>query len=196
MRGKRLIGITGGIGAGKSVVSRILRHRGYPVYDCDSEAKRLMDTDAEVISGLKSLLGDSIYSADGKLDRGEMSRRLFSDDEIRRGVNGIVHSAVRRDLMRWTGMQQRYPAFVESAILSTSRLDEDCDEVWLVDAPEDVRIRRVKERNGLEEGAIRRRIASQSQEFCQLPKERLSVLDNGGEVSLLRQIDSLLEKYK
>ena len=103
MRGKRLIGITGGIGAGKSVVSRILRHRGYPVYDCDSEAKRLMDTDAEVISGLKSLLGDSIYSADGKLDRGEMSRRLFSDDEIRRGVNGIVHSAVRRDLMRWTG---------------------------------------------------------------------------------------------
>ena len=171
MRGKRLIGITGGIGAGKSVVSRILRHRGYPVYDCDSEAKRLMDTDAEVISGLKSLLGDSIYSADGKLDRGEMSRRLFSDDEIRRGVNGIVHSAVRRDLMRWTGMQQRYPAFVESAILSTSRLDEDCDEVWLVDAPEDVRIRRVKERNGLEEGAIRRRIASQSQEFGQLPKE-------------------------
>ncbi len=98
--------------------------------------------------------------------------------------------------MRWTGMQQRYPAFVESAILSTSRLDEDCDEVWLVDAPEDVRIRRVKERNGLEEGAIRRRIASQSQEFGQLPKERLSVLDNGGEVSLLRQIDSLLEKYK
>lgn len=76
------------------------------------------------------------------------------------------------------------------------RLDEDCDEVWLVDAPEDVRIRRVKERNGLEEGAIRRRIASQSQEFGQLPKERLSVLDNGGEVSLLRQIDSLLEKYK
>ena len=196
MRGKRLIGITGGIGAGKSVVSRILRHRGYPVYDCDSEAKRLMDTDAEVISGLKSLLGDWIYSADGKLDRGEMSRRLFSDDEIRRGVNGIVHSAVRRDLMRWTGMQQRYPAFVESAILSTSRLDEDCDEVWLVDAPEDVRIRRVKERNGFEEGAIRRRIASQSQEFGQLPKERLSVLDNGGEVSLLRQIDSLLEKYK
>ncbi len=189
---KCIIGITGGIGAGKSVVSRILRLKGYPVYDCDYEAKRLMDNNKDVIFLLKELLGEGIYTDDGKLDRKLMSRKIFSDDEIRLGVNKIVHEAVRNDFLGWAG-QFPSPVFVESAILSTSLMDRFCTNVWLIDAPEGIRVERVKKRNGLTEEEILARIASQAREFDLLPKTKMETIDNSGDSSLLYQIDKLLD---
>ena len=119
---KCIIGITGGIGAGKSVVSRILRLKGYWVYDCDLEAKILMDQDMDVRNALKELFSESIYLEDGTLDRKLMADKIFSDENIRNYVNRIVHSAVKSDFISRAG-RNGSPVFVESAILHTSGLD-------------------------------------------------------------------------
>lgn len=190
--GKHVIGITGGIGAGKSVVSRILRTKGFPVYDCDTEAKRLMDTDGNVIQQLKSLLGDRIYREDGSLDRPRMASAIFSDKEIRKRVNHIVHRAVRDDFVRWMEKAGEN-VFIESAILDTGNLDSLCSEIWYVDSPVGTRIQRVRERNGLAEEEIRRRIDSQSREFDRLTTSKIITIDNGGSVPLLEQVEKLLK---
>ncbi len=92
-----LIGITGGIGSGKSVVSRILRLNGEMVYDCDTEARRIMETDEAVIGQLRALLGEEAYTSDGHLNKPHVAR-IFTDATLRNAVNAIVHAAVRHDL--------------------------------------------------------------------------------------------------
>ncbi len=189
---KFIIGITGGIGAGKSVVSRILRLKGYEVYDCDFEAKRLMDRDEYVRDALKKLLTDDIYDSDGTLDRALMSSRIFSDDGIRMAVNRIVHSAVKSDFIL-RAERCESPVFVESAILFTSGLDKICSRIWLVEATEAQRVERVMARNGLSPEEIKSRISAQEGEFDLLDKNKVDIIDNSGDISLLDQINKLLE---
>ncbi|MDE6095771.1 MAG: dephospho-CoA kinase [Muribaculaceae bacterium] len=189
---KCIIGITGGIGAGKSVVSRILRLKGYWVYDCDLEAKILMDQDMDVRNALKELFSESIYLEDGTLDRKLMADKIFSDENIRNYVNRIVHSAVKSDFISRAG-RNGSPVFVESAILHTSGLDSICSRIWLVDAPVDVRINRVVERNGMSAQQIEARMSAQQGEFDLFDRNKIDVIDNSGDVSLLYQINNLLE---
>lgn len=186
-----VIGITGGIGAGKSVVSRILRLMGYPVYDCDTEAKRIMKEDLQVITDLKRILGESIYDERGELDKAKMSSAIFSDSEIRARINKVVHTAVKSDFINWArGFDS--PVFIESAILNTGKLDCLCSEIWLIDAPLGIRIDRIRKRNGLSDEAIIKRIGSQEKEFDALPKEKVKTIDNGGIKPLIDQILLLL----
>lgn len=190
---REVIGITGGIGVGKSVVSRILRLKGYPVYDCDMEARRLMENNPEVIASLIELLGDDIYTPGGRLDRQRMSQLIFSDDAAREGVNGIVHAAVRDDFKRWTIESDSQEVFVESAILATSGMDDLCSQIWIVDAPVPTRIERVMKRNGMREQDVMERIAVQTREIDSLPLSKCVVIDNGGDSSVLEQIVGLLK---
>lgn len=187
-----VIGISGGIGAGKSVVSRILRLMGFPVYDCDTEAKRIMNHNMDVRNELKHILGDSIYNDKGELDRAKMSLAIFTDSELRDKVNRIVHAAVKSDFINWTrGFGS--PVFIESAILLTGKLDGLCSKIWLVETPLDIRIDRVRKRNGLSDDEIVGRIRSQEKEFDALPAVKIQRIDNGGDKPLLDQILQLLE---
>lgn len=187
-----VIGITGGIGAGKSVVSRILRLMGFPVYDCDSEAKRIMNENPDVRTELKHILGESIYNDKGELDRVKMSSAIFTDSELRDKVNRVVHAAVKSDFIQWTlGLDS--PVFIESAILITGKLDGLCSKIWLVEAPMEIRIERVRKRNGLSDDAIVSRIRSQEKEFDALPADKVQLIDNGGVEPLMDQILQLLE---
>lgn len=188
-----MIGICGGIGSGKSVVSRILRLRGEAVYDCDLEAKKIMDTSEEVLRALHERYGEEVCPEGGPIDRTELSRRVFGDDAERLWLNSLVHRMVREDVGIWAESHMhegRGRCFVESAILASSGLAAMCDEIWLVAAPEDVRIARVIGRDGHEEEAIRRRIRSQEEEERLLYEAGVPVrvIDNGGEDSLLWQI--------
>lgn len=183
------IGITGGIGAGKSVVSRILRHRGFPVYDCDTEAKRLMRDDPEVRRQLISALGSEIYSPEGELDNRRIASIIFSDEEKRGEVNHIVHRAVRDDFKRWRISSAKRIVFVESAILASSGLADMCDEIWLVDAPDEVRIERACRRNNASRDDVRKRVEVQKMEFSSLPDNKLIIINNDGNSPLLSQIE-------
>ncbi|MDE6297374.1 MAG: dephospho-CoA kinase [Muribaculaceae bacterium] len=204
----RIIGITGGIGAGKSVVSRILRLKGYEVYDCDWHARRIMENVEAVVSSLKERFGEECYLADGSLDRAFLAEKIFSDIEERMWVNELVHTAVREDITDWVkSIETKYlseslssgggvPVFIESAILHSSGLDILCTEIWIVDAPEEVRKERAMNRGGISETDLEKRISTQKREFEGLSNEKIKVIDNSGAKALLTQIDSLLDEYR
>ena len=168
----RLIGLTGGIGTGKSTVARILRLRGYDVYDCDLEAKRLMDESTEVRRSLRDRWGEEIYSAEGELDRCKVAGYVFADCREKAWLDSLVHGLVRDDLKMWIDTHSGYrhdTVFVESAILFSSGLADMCQEVWEVTAPLDIRVERVMKRSGLTREQALARIEAQKEEqnICQ-----------------------------
>lgn len=183
--------ITGGIGSGKSVVSRVLDAMDYMVYDCDSRAKALMDSDCEIHAALcRDIHPRSVTG--GVIDRPLLSRIVFSDAEKLIALNRIVHAAVRTDFAAWCRRHASAPRlFVETAILTESRLHHQVDDVWEVTAPEELRIKRVMSRNGLSAEAVKARIASQRPlpRSLTLPVHRLI---NDGLHPLLPRIEALL----
>ena len=188
-----LIGITGGIGAGKSVVSRILRLKGYPVYDCDSRAKWLMENSPAIYEPLIERYGSEVMTSCG-LNRTMLAEKVFSIEEERLWLNALVHGAVRDDLWIWCDRLGRGIDFVESAIMVSSGLDKMCDRIWLVEAPLELRKQRAMNRGGVTEENLEMRIRSQRFEFDRLPADKVERIENDDSSSLLMQIDELLRK--
>lgn len=188
-----LIGITGGIGAGKSVVSRILRLKGYQVYDCDSRAKWLMENSPAIFDPLIERYGPEVMSLCG-LNRTMLAERVFAIEEERLWLNALVHGAVRDDLLNWCDGLETGIGFVESAIMVSSKLDKICDWIWLVDAPLELRKARAMSRGGVTEENLELRIRSQRFEFDGLPPDKVERIENDDSSSLLVQIERLLEK--
>ena len=179
----KLIGLTGGIGTGKSTVARILRLRGYEVYDCDLEAKRLMDESPEVRRSLRDRWGEDIYSAEDELDRRKVAEYVFADRREKAWLDSLVHGLVRDDVKRWvyTHTDYRYDTvFVESAILFTSGLAGMCQEVWEVTSPLDIRVERIMKRSGLTREQALARIEAQKEEqkICRSRHTRQIVNDS------------------
>lgn len=183
----KTIAITGGIGSGKTIVSDILRASGYPVYDSDTQAKRLTAESPEIKNSLIALFGKKIYDEGGRLNKQMLAERLFSDAECRAKVNTIIHPAVLADFFRWRESQSTDTVFLESAILYESHFDTFVDEVWCVTAPIEVRIERVVKRNGVSRKQVEERM------LTQLPDEEVRsksthVIINDGETSVLSQL--------
>lgn len=187
-----IVGVTGGIGAGKSVVCRICALRGMPVYDCDREARRLMEESGFIRDELCRIAGSETVTPDGCIDRAHLASLIFRDAGIRREVNALVHAAVRSDIERWRETLAAPVAIVESAILHSSGLERQTDAIWLVTAPEDLRIDRACARSGLTPAQAKSRIEAQQGEFDSLDASRLSVIINDGATPMLPRIDTLL----
>ena len=193
MKSKRLVAITGGIGSGKSVVSAILRIMGYSVYDCDSRAKNLMNTNNDIKNDLISSFGVDCISEDGKINAQYISSIVFKDKTALLKINSIVHPRVKDDILL-EYLNNQGVMFVETAILLQSNLLDIIDEVWLVDAPEKVRVKRVMLRNSMSADEVRRRIKSQSgQDYSTL--KNLCPIINDGVSAILPQIISLTAKF-
>lgn len=187
---KRVVAITGGIGAGKSVVCRVLAALGYPVYDCDSRARALMDgSDAMKRQIARSVTPDAI-APDGSLDRKALSACVFADPERLSALNSIVHSSVRTDCESWIESQHADTLFVETAILYESGFDSLASEVWEVTAPTELRIGRVMRRSALTRDEILRRMQVQAP----APGESHRLIVNDGRCPLLPQVFNLLQE--
>lgn len=185
-----IIAITGGIGSGKSVVSQVLRVAGYPVYDCDSNAKLIMNKDL----GMQGLLVESFGSeiiVDGVIQRDVLAKLVFADRSKLAKLNSIVHPAVRKDIERWVETVHSDVAFVETAILKESGVDRLIDAVWIVEAPDKLRIARVMARNNVQEKNVRERIESQRKDL-NFDKPTFAI-KNDGRHSVLDQVDELLK---
>ena len=130
-----IIGITGGIGSGKSTIARALAARGYAVYDCDREAKRIISENKAVQQQIIALLGPEAF-VNGVYNTSYVAQRVFAEPELLERLNQIVHPAVKEDIL------EKQPDFVESAILYEAGLDAICDKIFVVDAPEEIRIAR------------------------------------------------------
>ncbi len=186
--------VTGGIGAGKSAVSRMLIERGVPVYFSDDMAKSLYDRDASLRDSLRRLFGERVFR-DGDVDRRALAELIFADEEKRRALEALVHPAVFRDFEVWKAERPdcALVAF-ESAILLDRGLPEGfADYVIYVDAPEELRLRRAMERDGSAAESVRRRM--QSQKAGPEHPAVDFVLDNSGDFNALEAaLDGVLRQ--
>jgi dephospho-CoA kinase len=154
------IGITGGIGSGKSTVCRLLEQYGAAVYDSDAEAKRLMNSDENLRKSLIETFGQECYNAEG-LNRAYLAGRVFGDKEQLQRLNSIVHPAVKADFRRWAEEQSAPYVILESAILFDAGFQSEVDATLAVLAPLPERVRRAMERDGAEREAVMSRISNQ-----------------------------------
>lgn len=183
------LGITGGIGSGKSVVSHILSVMNIPVYQTDDESKRLVVENEEIRNRLTNLVGKDIYKPDGSLDKAMLANYIFGFPEHMQKVNNIIHPVVKQDFVRWANQfadKQRFVA-VECAILYESGFDALVDKTILVSAPLELRVRRAMLRDKAEEKQIRARIKHQMDEQLLYDKAQF-IVSNDDEHLLIPQI--------
>lgn len=187
----RRVIITGGIGSGKSMVSQMLRVMGYPVYDCDSQAMRLINEDAQLRHEIIALLGPQAYDQQGNYNRSWVSGQVFAHRDLLQRLNGCVHPAVARDIEQWAQRHNSTLVFVETALLRQSGLIVTADAVWRVTAPESLRVSRVMQRSALTEQEVMQRIVAQQQREAPYPDEHIIVNDERR--PLLPQIIDLIK---
>lgn len=170
--------VTGPIGSGKSALCRLLEERGVPVYDCDARTKSLYVRRKDLVPRLEAALGTPLRGPGGSLDKARLAALIFTDEKARETLEGIVYPELLKDFRRWRSRRKAAPFVVmESAVLLSKPLFRNLpDAVVLVDAPEDIRLRRAMQRDGATEEAVRRRMAAQPvhRELAQV------VIDNSG----------------
>jgi len=184
------IGITGGIGSGKSFVCRLLENEGWPIYSCDSRAKILMTENQNIKTTLISLLGESIYLDDGSINKAMMAAFIFANKDNTEKINSIVHPEVKADFLQWCDRQSSPLAFMESAILFESGFDNAVDKTLMVYAPVNVRVRRVMKRDGLRRKDILERMESQMDDEAKKALCDYCVL-NFGNRNIQRQVKEI-----
>jgi len=183
------IGLTGGIGSGKSTVAKVFAVLGIPVYHADERARSLMETDAAVKSALSARFGQGIYR-DDRLDRAALAEIIFKNEEARQAVNAIVHPAVRADFDRWVLEQEAPYVIMEAALMAENEGWKRFDQVLTVSCPEPERIRRVIARDSITEEQVRARIRHQATD-----EERAAiaqhVIRNTGDELVIPQVLSI-----
>lgn len=189
----RVVGLTGGIATGKSTVTKMLRDLGATVIDADEVAREVVEPGQPALAEIAARF-PGVVGPDGRLDRAALGERIFGDDAARRTLNAIVHPRVQERFLELTAQaaaQGTELVVYDAALLIENRLHEALGGVILVVAPPEVQLRRLMERNGLDEAAARARIASQ------LPLEDKRahatwVIDNGGPLEATRaQVQAL-----
>lgn len=192
------LGVTGGIGSGKTTVCRLLEDRGAQVFYADDEAKRIMQDDAGARKAIADAFGEASYDDEGRLNRSYLAGRVFGDEEALTRLNAIVHPRVFAafEQVRERAEREGVPLLVhEAALLFEAGGDEHVDAVAVVDAPEEARVRRVTTRDDVSPDQVRARMGHQ------LPPEELRqradyVIDNSGSLEELRdQVEGLWKEF-
>jgi dephospho-CoA kinase len=157
----KVIGLTGGIGSGKSTIGRVLEMIGLPVFDADREALALYDEEETLLHEVKERFGVAVLHPNGRLNRLALAAIVFKDEEALRHLNTLVHPRVAERFAQWKEKQTAHAVVREAAILFESGSDKDCDAVIVVTAPEALRIARVQKRNSISEEEVRSRMNRQ-----------------------------------
>ncbi|REK49564.1 MAG: dephospho-CoA kinase [Bacteroidetes bacterium] len=158
-------GLTGGIGSGKSTVAKVFNSLGVPVYNADSEAKKMYDIHSSLLDDIRKKVSPDVFDENGKLDKKKLAEAIFSDKDKLKAINGLVHPLVKKDFINW---QKKHSGvnfiILESAILFESGFNTACDTVITVFLPEELRIQRLRERDRKNRADIEKIIASQISE--------------------------------
>lgn len=182
------VGITGGIGSGKTTVCKIFETLGIPVYYADDRAKWLMEHNEELVKGIKNLFGAEAYTSEGKLNRPYIAQIVFSEKDKLSSLNQLVHPAVGLDGIRWNEAQKGVPyTLKEAALIYESGSYQLLDKVITVFAPKDLRIQRVMARDQVDREAVESRIAKQMSEEEKMERADY-VIYNDGNQSLIKQV--------
>lgn len=143
----KIIGLTGGIGSGKTSVAKILENKGFPVYYSDDRAKDIADIDSELKEKIILLLGKEAY-LEGKYNRKFVAGKIFNDAELLNRLNSLIHPAVKQDFEKWLASQTAEYVFKETALLFELKLHDHCHKSLLVTADDNLRIKRTMDRDG------------------------------------------------
>jgi len=181
------VGLTGNMGSGKTLVAEIFTHLGIPVYNADERARALMSEPGPLQNAIINLLGSEAYRDDGMLDRTYIAKHVFQDASLLQGLNKLVHPAVAADSEQWDALQSAPYTLHEAALLvqSGSSVQMRCN--ILVSAPEQLRIDRVRQRNGWSDSEILDRLKHQWSEEQLSPHCSYSIINNGTH-SLIEQV--------
>lgn len=164
-----IVGLTGGIGSGKSTVAKLFKQMGVPVYDSDSEAKELMVTSETLREQIKTLLGDNAYLGK-RLNKTFISNQIFNDSDILQKLNEIVHPAVKTHFSDWTLLQKKPYVIQETALIFENETQHYYDAIILVTAPEAQRIQRVMDRDCISRAKVLKRISNQLDDIDKVEK--------------------------
>jgi dephospho-CoA kinase len=157
----KIIGLTGGIGSGKTTVAAIFQSLGIPVFNADSEALALYSEDASLLREVTEMFGKEVLNADGTLNRMQLASIVFGDEVALNKLNTLVHPRVADRFIQWKNQQRSSIVLRESAILFESGSYSDCDAVIVVSAPEKLRVERVMKRSALTKEEVEARMARQ-----------------------------------
>ncbi|MBQ9499368.1 MAG: dephospho-CoA kinase [Bacteroidaceae bacterium] len=188
------LGITGGIGSGKSVVSKLLRIMDVPVYDSDTESKRLTVQDATIRQQLIDWVGPSVYLADGSLNKPYFASCVFSSSENVTKANAIIHPVVKRDFLEWAERQEQAGhqlCAIESAILFEAKFEDVVEAVVMVSASLDTRIQRTMQRDGASYEVVMERIKRQMDDAEKIQKADF-VVYNEEDRPLIPQLSEII----
>ncbi|UKB80206.1 dephospho-CoA kinase [Chryseobacterium sp. MEBOG07] len=143
----KVIGLTGGIGSGKTTVAQFIEELGFPVYYSDDRAKAIVNESEELKIKIKELLGEESYDENGLYDRKFVADKVFNNKDLLQQLNEIIHPAVRIDFEDWVKKQSKYLVFKETALLFELKLNRKCYKSLLVTAEDNIRIKRVMDRD-------------------------------------------------
>lgn len=190
----KIIGLTGGIGSGKTTVARYMASQGIPVYIADEEAKRVMNT-PEVLSLVAKTFGVSVLE-NGIINRQKLAQLVFNAPEKLGQLNNIIHPKVKQDFENWVQKHHNHPFVIkEAAILFESGSYQFCDKIITVTAPENVRIQRVMQRDGITEDQVLARIQNQWKEEKKIALSDY-VIQNINIEDTKSQVDNILKTLK
>jgi len=186
-----VVGLTGGIGSGKTTVLEMFKELGASVYVADIEAKKLMSTSIELKDKITELLGEEAY-LDGLLNRAYIAKIVFKDPKILEALNSIVHPAVQNNFLEYSKTAKGPYVIYESALLFESKKNNLCDEIVLVIAPTEIRIQRVLKRDKTTIKQIEERISNQMSDASKIAKAK-HIISN---TSLIKTKEEVLRLHQ
>ena len=190
------VGLTGGIGSGKSTVSKILISKGFPVYNSDNRAKWLMNNNDNLKSNIISIFGNKAYIK-GSLNRKYLSAKVFNDSLKLKALNNLVHPLVAIDFKNWL-LHQKSKDFIfkEAAILIESGAYKEMDKIIVVSCPENIRLERVLKRDGNSPEYVKKRMQNQISETEKINHADFVVKNNGSKSDLLLKVEFVISELK
>ncbi len=190
----KIIGLTGGIGSGKTTVASYIEQMGYPVYNSDQRAKDIVNADPLLKEAITALLGQEAYDSKGHYDRQYVSSVVFDNSELLTKLNHLIHPAVGKDFKRWAGEQKSNYIFKETALLFELALDKECYKSILVTAEDNIRIKRVMDRDSKTYREVETVMDQQMSEKDKVRKTPYIIYNNEGLIELKEQTLSVVEK--
>jgi len=191
----RIIGLTGGIGSGKSSVAKLLEQKGFPVYYSDDQAKNIVNQDPQLKEQIISLLGENSYSG-GKYNRKYVAEKVFSDTVLLEQLNHLIHPAVRIDFEKWVAAQTSEFVFKETALLFELQLNEQCYKSLLVTADDNLRIKRTMDRDGKTYREIEAIMQKQMPEKDKIKLADFVIYNNADRDNLQAETDNFLSELR
>ena len=187
MKGKLVVGLTGGIGSGKSAAAEEFERLGATVVDTDAIARELTEPRGAAMPHIKALFGDSFVAASGAMDRKAMRERVFGDPSARQALEALLHPMIRAEAERRIAQAAGpYVVYVVPLLVESKEPRRRADRVLVVDAPEEVQVARVAARSGLAEAEVRGIMAAQASR-AERRAAADDVIENGGTLDALRQ---------